>query len=167
MVTIPPISTYKNSDLGHGLLLFYPRYLFFHWMGLGPWALGRPSPQAIADKVFVKVRPQFLDLHGMSGPVARCLGSIGKVNDDKPMTGPFWYWNVLKCVKHSLNICCNCNIWKGYCEKLHWIIKFGRLHCCTKQVTANIGQHGQAKHTHSLADSCWKVATHKISQARL
>ena len=91
MVTIPPISTYKNSDLGHGLLLFYPHYLFFHWMGLGPWALGRPSPQAIADKVFVKVRPQFLDLHGMSGPVARCLGSIGKVNDDKPMTGPFWY----------------------------------------------------------------------------
>eukprot|EP00435_Cladocopium_sp_Y103_P023117 s1871_g5.t1 len=30
--------------------------------------------RAMADKVFEKVRPQFLDLHGMSGPVARfCL----------------------------------------------------------------------------------------------
>eukprot|EP00434_Breviolum_minutum_P019241 symbB.v1.2.016958.t1/scaffold1308.1/size125923/4 len=32
------------------------------------------SPQAMADKVFVKVRPNQIDLHSMSGPVARfCL----------------------------------------------------------------------------------------------
>lgn len=35
------------------------------------------SPQAMADKVFVKVRPNQIDLHSMSGPVARFLGLAG------------------------------------------------------------------------------------------
>lgn len=42
-------------------------------VGASEWAVHLVQ-RAIADKVFVKVRPQFLDLHGMSGPVARfCL----------------------------------------------------------------------------------------------